>query len=519
MPKSKNQEYWEKRALELEKIKNKKVKVKQEELRSINADIARRMKKQVNYWVSRFAKDNGFTFAAAKQKLTPEEIEEFRLDLQTYIKYASQLDNQMPEEWLLMVRNASTTYHLTRLEALKIALINEVNDFIHKESGNIFKFLEQLYMDMYYQQTYEIAKGLNIKVNLFHPNEYKVKLLIKKPWTKDGLEFSERLWGAHREKLVKELHTTLENSIKTGDNATKIANKLADKFQVRKDHAEALLHTESARIAEEARFDNYKDLGVEKYIIVATLDHKTSDICRRMDGKVFLLKDKKVGENYPPFHVRCRTTTAPHIPEEYNIGERAARDKNGKTIHVPKDMTYKDFHKKYIESDKEYSLVEKKWKNRHSDKRQHKKYLNSGVEVPKNFDKYQDLKYNDNKTYWRVKNQYRSFNAIDKKDWSPEFKDKCKDTIKKFAKEHDLDFNDHSVARYHDRISNKDKKTYMSEGDFVALAKSKPNYREPEGNLVVFKNKTAVIFDVEYNTHIKTVVVNRNKPRKGWEEI
>lgn len=40
----------------------------------------------------------------------------------------------------------------------------------------------------------------------------------------------------------------------------------------------------------------------------------------------------------------------------------ATRDKKGNKIYVPKDMTYPKFHKKYIESDKEYSAVKKSWK-------------------------------------------------------------------------------------------------------------------------------------------------------------
>ncbi|KXB72524.1 MAG: hypothetical protein E6970_02515 [Peptostreptococcus sp.] len=37
---------------------------------------------------------------------------------------------------------------------------------------------------------------------------------------------------------------------------------------------------------------------------------------------------------------------------------------------------------------------------------------NAGVQVPKSFDKYQKMKHNDDNGYWRVKNQYRSFNTI-----------------------------------------------------------------------------------------------------------
>lgn len=396
MAKNKNTEYWEKRALELEKIKDTRVRATQKDLHKINRDISKRMKRNIHYWVSRFARDNELTYAEAMRKLSPEEIKEFRMDVDEYVREASKITDGTPDEKLLKIANASTAYHFTRLELLKIQLINSVNELISKENDLIFNFLEDLYKDIYYRNTYDIAKGIGAELNLFTPNEYAIKLLVKKPWTEDGLEFSERLWGTHRDKLVKELDKSLKDSIARGENAIKMSERLADTMGVRKDHAEALLHTESARIAEEARFDNYKDLGVEKYIIVATLDHKTSPICRRMDGKAFLVKDKKVGDTYPPFHVRCRTTTAPYDLDEHSIGQRAARDKNGKTIYVPKDMTYPEFHKKYIESDKEYSAIEKAWKNRHSDKKLHKKYRKIyGKDIPKSFEDFQNLKYND----------------------------------------------------------------------------------------------------------------------------
>lgn len=400
---SNNIEYWEQRAIALEKLKNSRVKLTQKDLHRINREISRKLKKNINYWVGRFARDNELTYADAMKKLSPEEIKEFRMDVDEYIREASQITDETPDEWLLKIANASTSYHLTRLELLKIQLINSVNELISKESGLIFNFLEDLYKDVYFRSTFDIAQGLGAEIKLFTPNEYAIKNLIKTPWTSDGVEFSERLWGPHRETLIQELDKTMKESLIRGDSAIKHAERLAETMGARKNHAEALLHTESARIAEEARYDNYTDLGVEKYIIVATLDHKTSDICRHLDGKVFLLKDRKVGLNYPPFHVHCRTTTAPYIPEEYHIGERAARDKNGKTIFVPKDMTYSEFYKKYIEGDKEYSLVEKKWENRHSDKKQFEKYKNLGYDGVKLFDDFQKIKYNDTKEWDIVK--------------------------------------------------------------------------------------------------------------------
>lgn len=118
-------------------------------------------------------------------------------------------------------------------------------------------------------------------------------------------------------------------------------------MNVSKANAARLVYTESAAYSSRARLRTYKDLGLEKYEIVATLDNRTSEICQEMDAKIFNLKDYEVGTTAPPFHVRCRSTTAPYFDDD---GERAARDEEtGKTYYVPTNMTYKDWKSKYID--------------------------------------------------------------------------------------------------------------------------------------------------------------------------
>ena len=132
-----------------------------------------------------------------------------------------------------------------------------------------------------------------------------------------------------------------------GDSLEKLADKIAEKMKVSKANASRLVYTESAAYSSRARLKSYQDLGVEKYEIVATLDNRTSDICQDMDGKVFDLKDYEVGVTANPFHVRCRTTTAPYFDDM--DGERAARNETtGETEYVPADITYKDWKEKYI---------------------------------------------------------------------------------------------------------------------------------------------------------------------------
>ena len=54
----------------------------------------------------------------------------------------------------------------------------------------------------------------------------------------------------------------------------------------------------------------------------------------------------------------------------------------------------------------------------------------------------------------------------------------------------------------------------MIEEDFVTLEKSKPNYKESEGNLAVFRNEIAVIKSFDNPGHIISIVPRKNA-KKG----
>ena len=64
--------------------------------------------------------------------------------------------------------------------------------------------------------------------------------------------------------------------------------------------AKRLVRTETAYIYEQATKDAYEECGVEWYEFLATLDGRTSEICRELDGKHFKVRDAMPGKNYPP---------------------------------------------------------------------------------------------------------------------------------------------------------------------------------------------------------------------------
>ncbi len=70
-----------------------------------------------------------------------------------------------------------------------------------------------------------------------------------------------------------------------------------------------------------AREETFRELGIERWRFVATLDSRTTILCASLDGKTY-----PVGEGpMPPLHPNCRSTAVPFFDEEPE-GTRAAFD-------------------------------------------------------------------------------------------------------------------------------------------------------------------------------------------------
>lgn len=115
--------------------------------------------------------------------------------------------------------------------------------------------------------------------------------------------------------------------------------------------------TESAFFASKSMRDCMEEFDVEEYQFVATLDMRTSTICRDMDKKVFKMKDFAPGTTAPPLHCHCRSHISPYFADAA-VSERVARGQDGKTYMIPSNMNYRDWERVYVK--KEISLED--WK-------------------------------------------------------------------------------------------------------------------------------------------------------------
>lgn len=356
-----NAEYWKQRFTQLEAAQNRKGATAYLEMEKQYKAAQNELEAQIARWYQRFADSNGISLAQAKQWLKGQDLAEFKWDVKEYIKYGK--ENAINGAWMQELENASSKFHISRLEALQIQTQNSLETMFAQQMGTMKKALSDVYASGYYHTAYTVQQGFGLGWDIAGLDQAQIEKVLSKPWAVDGYNFSTRIWNS-KTKLIGEVHNELSKNLLTGADPQKAIDSLAKKMGTSKSNAGRLVMTEQAYFSSAAQKDCFNDLDVEEYEIVATLDSHTSDICRSLDGKVFKMSDYKPGVTAPPFHVYCRSTTAPHFKDNFDVGERAARGADGKTYYVPDDVTYSEWKKAFVDGDK--SGFAEVWKNHFS---------------------------------------------------------------------------------------------------------------------------------------------------------
>lgn len=323
----KNSNYWEKRALEnkLNVIENEEDYLKR--ITSIYNHANKQIDEKLAKVYARYAKENNLTLEEAYQIL-PKKIEtEYKNDVMDYISKAK---DPSYRDYLL---NQSIMHKHSVLDQLRTEMRNAIYDIDIEETGG--KFLEKIFTNSNYKAQFDNNEEAFAKVD-----KEKIQNLLKENWSGGG-NFSELIWK-DREKLVKALDDIVVKGLAVGDNYDKMSDKLAKRMDTSKSNAKRLIMTESARMENEGLLSYYQRIGAKQLIFVATLDMKTSEICRAMDGQIIPIEEARIGLNVPPLHPYCRSVISPHY-EGNEPGDRVYRDvETGKT-KKGEYRTYKEY--------------------------------------------------------------------------------------------------------------------------------------------------------------------------------
>ena len=300
-----------------------------------------------------------------------------------------------------------------RLDDINKSINKLINAVASKERDEIDKTMRKVYESSYHHAVYEAARMSGLDLQTAPIDEGALETILKKKWS--GQNYSERVWN-NTQKVADALKEELMIGALTGKTEKEMTDSINEQFLSGRNKARRLVRTESSYIHNEAHFQAYKDYGIEEYRFVATLDLRTSQICRERDGSVYRVNDKKIGVNAPPMHPWCRSTTIMNLDDEtmHNL-ERFARDPvTGERMKVPADETYKEWYQRMVEKHgaEAINTAGKSTKNYSSDKVQYQNYINvlGNKFVPDTLEEFQKIKYGNEKQWNDLKCKFRTVN-------------------------------------------------------------------------------------------------------------
>lgn len=346
MPK-RSEEYWQKRFEEI-LVSNEKLGLNYEkEMAGIYEQTKQNLQKELESFYQRYANQTGLDLAEVKKQLNPAQLKRFRVQQQVYLDKVKKLIEQGADltKYEETLKKLSARAYVTKLQELQNNLNSEITLLTGEQQVKLTQTLGDSYLQGYFKTVYALQKGIGFGYSFTVPNNQDVKKVLQTPW--NGNNYSKSIWN-NKAKLTNWLNTDLPRHFAAGNSVQQMSNDLVNKVETNYKNAVRLVRTEVNYITNQSTMDAYEEQNVDRYQILATLDSRTSEICRDMDGKVFNTSDKKVSVNMPPFHVNCRTTTIPYFEdEEWEDLERAARDDKGNYYTVPANMTYNEWNEKY----------------------------------------------------------------------------------------------------------------------------------------------------------------------------
>lgn len=342
---TKNEKYWQARTAQRMWEHMQSAEETADQVAKVYAKASLYLSREIQDIFKKYVEKHHLTEKEALQLLNTlrdrTSIEELRQRLQ------SSSQKQEIADLLAELEAPAYQARIQRLQDLQTQIDLVMQQVYKQEQAITTAHYIQLAEETYNRSIFDIQQRTGFGFSFSHIDQKQVDKVLKSKWS--GMNYSERVWRNTR-ALAQEVKEALLVNLITGRTERETAEMLTKKFAGGSSKARRLIRTESCYLSNQLEMESYKECGVEKYRYLATLDLRTSEICRELDGKVFLVKDQQPGKNCPPMHPWCRSTTIAVISEKSLNGmKRRARDPvTGKTYLVPASMNYREWYAKYV---------------------------------------------------------------------------------------------------------------------------------------------------------------------------
>ena len=309
----KDEKYWAKRAelLEQKVFDNTTDYIKKlNEVYRINVV---EIEKEINYFVTKYADQNGLTFAKANANLTAIEISDYRKQMKQLIK---EYEKTGSEKLLARMNELEARVVKTRLDTIKNQIELRMDILAEELNGSLEGHLKDVYEDAFLTSGKDISIGLSIDQAFNTVDITLVEHVIKYPYS--GMLFSDRIWKC-TDKLALSVIETLQTGLVQGKSIPQMSKDLKEKLTTKgvKGYSNydvtRVVRTESMFSMEQAQHDANVKYGFTKFKIITAKDERTCRKCAPRNDEEHLEEDRVAGVTAPPFHPNCRCCTAPVV--------------------------------------------------------------------------------------------------------------------------------------------------------------------------------------------------------------
>lgn len=228
-------------------------------------------------------------------------------------------------------------WRITRKEAIARASQMAGDSLADRIKGILLPGVDKTIEEAVSRGHFEVQKDAGVALDWTLPNTRQMEAVHKEV----GVYHKVKLFSAGE---LEDVRTEITEGILGGQDYDRISRRVEALTGKEAYKARRLVRTTMSQAAADARLKQLKELGITQYEIVCTYDERTCEICAQYDNRIF-----EVGKGpVPTFHPNCRCSISRVMPDK--IRERMmrqARDENGKSIRVPKSMTYVEWREKY----------------------------------------------------------------------------------------------------------------------------------------------------------------------------
>lgn len=231
--------------------------------------------------------------------------EVLRLHQQIGIWLQNGLNEPSYQAILRYFKKKKRIYQRERLSLWLLAALCVYYQMVLKKSVDIFQKAADHSYKMAWKQAGEIEK------NGHYTPLKQIDNLMKEVNPSFGITLEQRLWSdaQHFRNVLLSRYNTLilkgkafevnrEQKLFQKIEDLLLKNSKPDKQELNGHHG--IIDKQMTFIIGYTVIKAFRDAGVKKYKFIATIDERTTDSCRLLNGKVFYVDEAKIGINVPP---------------------------------------------------------------------------------------------------------------------------------------------------------------------------------------------------------------------------